>query len=173
MARPSSRERILDTLEELLIKHGSGGATLDAIAEQAGISKGGLLYHFPSKADLLTGFSNRLLDRVDRSIADAPRDPVAVIRWFLSVELSDPSEAVVSRSLTAALHGSDEGLDTVIKEVARRYSRPLEVLDPFLAEHVRLIGDGIYLNALVGAPAVSNDHLERLIAELSERASAF
>ncbi|MBQ0819063.1 helix-turn-helix transcriptional regulator, partial [Microvirga sp. HBU67558] len=53
--RKSSRERILDAAAELVSEIGSGRLTLDTVAERAGLSKGGLLYNFPTKDALLQG----------------------------------------------------------------------------------------------------------------------
>lgn len=48
----NSREQILDAYEHLLVQAGERAATLDAVAAQAKVSKGGLLYHFGSKKAL-------------------------------------------------------------------------------------------------------------------------
>lgn len=71
-ARPRSRiqqknrELILDAALEVFSLHGFRGATLDQIAEVAGLSKPNLLYYFPSKEDvhkaLLTGLLDTWLD---------------------------------------------------------------------------------------------------------------
>lgn len=53
VGRPSSRQLILDAAEALVREQGPGQMSLDAVAAKAGLSKGGLLYHFPSKAKLL------------------------------------------------------------------------------------------------------------------------
>ena len=50
---PAARERVLDAFESILVEHGERTATLDAVAESAGVSKGGLLYHFGSKQALV------------------------------------------------------------------------------------------------------------------------
>ena len=50
----STRERILGAYEDLLIVDGPRMATLDAVAAAAGVSKGGLLYHFKSKYLIIT-----------------------------------------------------------------------------------------------------------------------
>jgi Transcriptional regulator len=62
--RKSSREKILDAAAELVGEIGSGRLTLDAVAERAGLSKGGLLYNFPSKEALLQAMIQRLVDGV-------------------------------------------------------------------------------------------------------------
>jgi hypothetical protein len=46
---PGSKDRILDAAERVVLRDGVTHLTLDAVAAETGISKGGLLYHFPSK----------------------------------------------------------------------------------------------------------------------------
>jgi AcrR family transcriptional regulator len=62
--RKSSREKILDAAAELVGEIGAGRLTLDAVAEKAGLSKGGLLYNFPSKDALLQAMIQRMIDQV-------------------------------------------------------------------------------------------------------------
>lgn len=62
--RKSSREKILDAAAELVSEIGAGRLTLDAVAERAGLSKGGLLYNFPTKEALLQGMIQRMIDQV-------------------------------------------------------------------------------------------------------------
>ena len=62
--RKSSREKILDAASELVGSIGAGRLTLEAVAERAGLSKGGLLYNFPNKDALLQGMIQRLVDEV-------------------------------------------------------------------------------------------------------------
>jgi TetR/AcrR family transcriptional regulator len=61
-----NREVILDAALEVFSTHGFRGATLDQIAEVAGLSKPNLLYYFPSKEAvhkvLLTGLLETWLD---------------------------------------------------------------------------------------------------------------
>lgn len=75
--RKSSRERILDAAAELVSKIGSGRLTLDAVAEGAGLSKGGLLYNFPTKDALLQAMVQRLVDEVaaEREALRAQAEP--------------------------------------------------------------------------------------------------
>ncbi len=42
--------------------------SLDAVAEQAGVSKGELLYHLPTKASLIIAIVERHLETVERSV---------------------------------------------------------------------------------------------------------
>src|ERR1700712_1239016 len=57
----SSRDRILDAYEDLLAVEGERYATVDAVAAKAGVSKGGVLYHFPAKNHLAAALCDRLV----------------------------------------------------------------------------------------------------------------
>jgi len=66
--RPA-RERLLDAAERVVVESGATHLTLDAVAKSAGVSKGGLLYHFPSKEALLDGMLQRHFHDVDSEVA--------------------------------------------------------------------------------------------------------
>lgn len=53
---------ILEAALDVFSQHGFRGATLDQIAEGAGLSKPNLLYYFPSKEAVHTALLSRLLD---------------------------------------------------------------------------------------------------------------
>jgi len=54
--------RILDAAQEVIAEFGFHGATIDLIAERAGISKPNLHYYFPTKVDLQIAALKRTLD---------------------------------------------------------------------------------------------------------------
>ena len=61
MGSDGVRDRILDAAEARLLQRGPAGLVLDAVAREAQVSKGGLLYHFPSKEALVAGLTGRML----------------------------------------------------------------------------------------------------------------
>lgn len=56
------REIILEAALEVFAQHGFRGATIDQIAEAAGMSKPNLLYYFRSKEDIHVTLMQRLLE---------------------------------------------------------------------------------------------------------------
>ncbi len=66
-----TRTRVLDAAEHIVQARGVPALTLDAAAREAGVSKGGLLYHFASKEALLEGLMGRLSDFVATEFAAA------------------------------------------------------------------------------------------------------
>ena len=77
---PAARDKVLDAFERLLIEHGERETTLDAVARAAGVSKGGLIYHFGSREALIEGLLGRLEQLADEDLVlmdAAPEGPVA------------------------------------------------------------------------------------------------
>ena len=54
--------QLLDAAIDVIRRDGARALTLDAVAAEAGVSKGGLLYHFASKRALIDGLLERWLD---------------------------------------------------------------------------------------------------------------
>lgn len=84
-----NREAILDAALEVFSIHGFRGATLDQIADVAGLSKPNLLYYFPSKEAvhkvLLTGLLDTWLDPL--RAMDPKGDPAAEILGYVRRKL--------------------------------------------------------------------------------------
>lgn len=59
MARPSTREKLLDCAEELFAHHGLEGVSLRAINAEAGLSAAALHYHFGTKQALVEALLER------------------------------------------------------------------------------------------------------------------
>ncbi len=57
--RGTARERILETTTGLLLERGYGATSVDEICRAAGVTKGGLFYHFGSKEELVSAAVER------------------------------------------------------------------------------------------------------------------
>jgi TetR/AcrR family transcriptional regulator len=98
MTRPRTRiqqknsETILEAALDVFSTYGFRGATLDQIAEVAGLSKPNLLYYFPSKEAMHQALLTRLLDTWLDPLRemDENGDPVAEILGYVrrKIELS-------------------------------------------------------------------------------------
>jgi AcrR family transcriptional regulator len=58
------KARILEAAVRIVGQAGAAHLTMDAVAAEAGLSKGGVLYHFPSKRSLLEGMLQKVLDDI-------------------------------------------------------------------------------------------------------------
>ena len=84
----SFRDAILDAAEDLIVERGAAGASLDKVAARAGVSKGGLLHHFPSKNALAQALIQRVAESFDDVRAEergeGPLDAELIIRTHIS-----------------------------------------------------------------------------------------
>jgi TetR/AcrR family transcriptional regulator len=93
------RERILDAALDVFSTHGFRGATIDQIAEAAGMSKPNLLYYFHRKEDIFETLIERLLDtwlaplRELDDIGDPLTELSAYIRRKLEMARDYPRES--------------------------------------------------------------------------------
>lgn len=150
MARPPlARERVLDAFEAIVIAEGERAATLEATAKAAGVSKGGLLYHFRSKDDLIAGLAARLetLTTADlERMAVAAEGPVAYY-----VRTSVMEDDVLDRALIAvsrlAQSGSLPAAD-MLRATRERWQEAIRphVRDQTSLDLVMLLSDGLYFN---------------------------
>jgi len=65
------RGQLLAVVRSLLVEQGPHAVTLDAVAKQANVTKGGLQHHFPSKQALLEALSDQLFEEFECSFAKA------------------------------------------------------------------------------------------------------
>jgi AcrR family transcriptional regulator len=72
------RRALLDRAAELAVAQGLAAVTVQAVADAAGVTKGGFMHHFPSKQALIDAVFQELLDALDRDLdARVAADPDA------------------------------------------------------------------------------------------------
>jgi AcrR family transcriptional regulator len=114
----SNRERILDAAVKVAVRDGILGMTLEAVALEARVSKGGLIYHFRSKDDLIAAMLEHFRAKVQRAFdARMAADPNPQGRWFRAFvhtvfgpvsadDATEPRPSEMTRFLTAMLAAS-------------------------------------------------------------------
>lgn len=125
------RDRILDAADAVILESGGKLFTLDAVAERAGISKGGLVYTFPTKDELVAAALEREMTRFadaarERAGADC-RDPEILL--LAHVEEALQEDESLSRQaaflMVALVHAPN------MTEPARRFYRDVfNLFDP-------------------------------------------
>ena len=71
----NKRDVLLDAAEQVAIRLGAANLTLEVVAKEAGVAKGGLIYHFPSKRALFQAMLARALDIYGESLQASMADP--------------------------------------------------------------------------------------------------
>ncbi len=123
----SARERVIEAAERVVADVGAARLTLDAVAQVAGVSKGGLLYHFPSKESLLVALSHRYVDAI-HDVIEAARNGM------------DEGPARELKACVVGILGSDQcmrSMSAVLLATAANDLKLLEVIRERMAEHVR------------------------------------
>ena len=146
-----TRDRILDSLETLLLEHGMTKVTLDSVAAAAGVSKGGLLYHFPTKEAMITV----LLERLDRLLAEdlaaMAAAPEGAAAFF--IKSSVWADTPLDRVFVAATRLAEVAHQETLQRIAAVQASWLELLaadvGPAMAKPVLYMGDGLYFNAML------------------------
>lgn len=86
----ATRARLLDAAVGCLAERGAAGATVGAVAERAGVSRGAAQHHFPTREDLFLAALRHMLDHrgaeLERGAAAVPEGPErteAVVRMVV------------------------------------------------------------------------------------------
>jgi AcrR family transcriptional regulator len=145
------RRALLDCAAQIAAEQGAAAITIQAVADRAGVTKGGLLHHFDSKQALLAAVFKDLLDKMDqeieRTLADDPQARGRFTRAYVRACFSD--RLLGDRSLWGALSVaivSEPALRALWSAwLDRRMARHAETDgDPRLIA-VRLAADGVWL----------------------------
>lgn len=157
---PDARTRILDAVEAIVQAKGVPALTLEAAARQAGISKGGLLYHFASKEALLTGLLRRLADHIeqdfDNVLAAQPEGHARATRAILAWIFDHPDEVCEQQqragAVFLAVFHHDPALLEPIRTLFARIRDRLrqDGLPPGHALAVMAASDGLFFGELFG-----------------------
>jgi len=167
------QDRLLDAAEQVVARDGVANLTLDAVAREAGVSKGGLLYHFPSKSALITAIVERLAQRCEadqqQALASEPPAPGAFTRAFIRAHSDpiDPRDVPVHSALLAAAGTDPQFMQPFRKRFAQWQARlETDGIDPAIAMIVRLAIDGLCLGPLLGIPVPQGELRERVVQKL-------
>lgn len=177
-----SRLLILDAAVACLVEEGYSGASTLAVQARAGVSRGRLLHHFPSRAELLVAaaahLSTTLLTDVQQRaaalMADQPSGRERVERaidltwatfqeppFWAAMELW--TAARTDPELQAALRGEERRLRAAIRAVADGIWGPEVAAAPLYAELCELLFTSMRGVAIVYAfeerPAATDPHL--------------
>lgn len=166
MARPNRRMELLDAAAAVIRRDGAQALTLDAVAAEAGVSKGGVLYHFGSKRALIEGMLDRWLDEREARLEGS--DFAAAYVRSCDLGGSPASEF----GILAALIEDPEVLEAARERHAQWMGRILGGgLDRADAWLVRLAADGLWYSDLLDIAPPQGDDRRRLIARLMALAS--
>jgi AcrR family transcriptional regulator len=151
---PDVHTRILNAAERIVQARGVPALTLDGAAREAGVSKGGLLYHFGTKEALLMALLQRLADQIERDfealVAVQPEGQGRVVRaclaWGFDQQDMCQGHDRAAAVFLAAFHHDPVLLDPVRRVVARIRAETLSDGTPMgAALAVMTASDGLFM----------------------------
>jgi AcrR family transcriptional regulator len=163
---------ILDAASKVILEKGGEALTLEAVAEVAGISKGGLLYHYPSKKKLIEAMVMRLIAEVDsRLTQELAKDDDYVAAYIRASFGASAEWNRISSALIAAVTNDRD----LMKPLQARFFRMQEEISsathvPEFGTIVRLALDGLWMSDLFGFAPPSPELREKIFAYLLEMA---
>lgn len=125
--RANSRERILDAAEKLVAELGVATLTFEALAKRSGISRGGILYNFNTKEELVAAMVQRLVERFEAAEREHKNDGTPPLQAYIQAGLNSAAGDVTLSSalLTAAMNDPSllkrvqsfyrDGIDQILK----------------------------------------------------------
>lgn len=170
-----TRHLLLAAAARRVATHGVASLTLAAVAVDAGVSKGGLLYHFPNKRALIAALLAFRLDAFEAALDEAwsrlPERPGRFLRAYVAASVAVGAEdAAISAGLLAATVEDPSLLDPLRARYGAWQARlDADGLDPDVALVARLALDGLWACDVFGLPVPEGrrDGVVRHLAHLA------
>ena len=175
MPRTSKKQSILESAAAIINEEGADYLTLDAVAKKAGVSKGGLLYHFKSKDSLieeLVNYANNLYkENVSKYISDNKDEKGQWLNAFIEATREHRTENAPITSGMLAAQGTNRSLLLPLRASYQEWQQQIahDGLDEVDATIIRLAVDGLWLSEIFGISALDEEMQEKVIDRLKEQ----
>lgn len=184
-----TRERVCQAAMRIADRDGLLNLTIDNVAAEAELSKGGVLHHFPNKEALLLGvithFSELIESSMTRAVAD---DPNPNYRWIRAMLALEGQSEQASDGAGSNIGLTPESLDRFMLSILSVAVHHPELLKPIQAIGQRLRGrltavpeegleqlmmwlvvDGLFLWRFVGLVQPNDPLIAQVMEALGQR----
>lgn len=161
-SRLETYDKLLTAAIQIIVQKGIERLTLDAVARETAVSKGGLLYHFPSKEALVAGVISYLIHDFNAAIEkelehshtdNSSKDWLkAYVRASFSTH--QPPLSLIGGLFTAVTNNPEllESARATFAEWQRRFDE--SGLDAVRAGIIRLATEGLYPTEMFGVEPI-------------------
>ena len=163
----SKRSLLLEAASTIIVEQGISHLTLDEVAARAGVSKGGLLYHFASKDELIKGLNEETIREFRELLQQALEETGSYTKSYLLATLRQlegcgPYNA--SSSMLAAIATNMEMIQLWDEDYQRfRTEMVKEGLSFEAGMVIRLVADGLLYSRLFNSDPPSQEEGRRVI----------
>jgi AcrR family transcriptional regulator len=167
----NKKENILTAASEIVKKEGVVKLTLEAVAHRAGVSKGGLLYHYPSKEALIKGmvedWTNNYFESINTLVNN---DNNALGKWsraYVKSTFSDLENNKLNSALMAAMFINPDLLDEFREKYDILHTKLIkDGIDPVKITIARLSIDGLWFSEIFGMAPLNEEIKTQVFDEL-------
>lgn len=165
--RTSKKQALITTAVSIVEKAGLEALTYDSLAQASGLSKSGLIYHFPTREAMLLEINSKLAADWEAElvrVAGAPASELGLrerVRALLHTLSSNATRADLLLTLDAR---HKPKLQAVWDNVLNRWNVPQEMLrdNPQLFL-INVIGDGLWIHDHINGFSLSDEERALLI----------
>jgi AcrR family transcriptional regulator len=168
-----TKEKLLHAATQLILHRGASHLTLDGVALEAGISKGGLLHHFPTKQTLLVGLMDQLGEVFKRRLTEfmaleQPGQSGSFARAYIRASFEYADDEL---QLTNAIAGVVGEFPELLKELQLEFAdleqkMQSDGIPAPKATVIRLACDGLWFSELLGMSGLEEPQRSALLQEL-------
>lgn len=165
----SARDALLDAYQATLLEEGQRATTLSVVAARAGVSKGGLLYHFASKEALAEGLIARLEALAQEDLVAMREAQDGPSRYYVRTSVWTGGDFdLVFVAVAQLAQESHAGAQEAMRRTRAQWLELIraEVGEEATARAILLLGDGLYFDAALGGAAEPSDGPSITPAEL-------
>ena len=172
-----TRRALIDAAVRILSRDGWDKFSLDAVAAEAGVSKGGLLHHFRTKQALLEGTLGHLFDvfRARVEAHHAAETPTAGrwLRAYVRASFEDYLPATGIMEIARLAFESGSALQTLIEADHLHWQTRFaeDGIAPARAAVVRLAADSILIERWIVQDRTAHDALLSELLHLASESS--
>ncbi|MFJ7935804.1 TetR/AcrR family transcriptional regulator [Sporosarcina sp. NPDC096371] len=166
------RQHILRSATEFILENDYHALTLDAVAKQAGISKGGLLYHFSNKEALLKGVAHHIFEQFTLTFEEqAKKDPIEKGKWCRALIEASKWDLEHNAELNVGILAASMLNPDIAEDISESYQYmqtkvEQDHIDPVTATIIRLAIDGLYYSELFHLAPLAEKLREQVIEQL-------
>jgi|LSQX01.2.fsa_nt_gb AcrR family transcriptional regulator len=184
MRRNKKKQQIIDAAKVVVSERGSTNASLQAIADEAGMSKGALYYHYSSKSTIFYDIMDQVSSRAKQLIIDtqtknmSKEEITTAMKDIFRVTAADSPE---SRLFIHLVHEGILGDEQLAEKFKDKYEQWVSSIEEILvtlnnipkSPQTRLLAilveaaiDGFILKNILGVQEEENDRVLDMIGEL-------
>ena len=168
-----TREKLIQAAAQLVISKGITRVTLEQVALEAGVSKGGLLHHFPTKQALLNGLIEQVGQvfkaRLEKYMAlETSLQPGRLARAYIRASFEyEADELQLTNAIAKVVSEFPELLQELQMDFAQLdQEMQQDGLPAARALVIRLACDGLWFSELIGVSSLQESLRSQMLEEL-------